>query len=184
MTVASIRYNNPGAMWGGNAISKRWGATANVVLHDGLGQGNTIANFPTVVAGGSAQFDLWRSSYCNLTLLAAIKKWSGGNSSIPYMQFLTKQTGIASSDVITPALLAGPKGLALMKAQSQWEAGQKYPMTDQQWLQAQQNVFQLGHTVQATTPAPTPSKAPTEAPSPAKTPPSWIGGIVSSFLGK
>jgi hypothetical protein len=34
---ASIRYKNPGAMWGGNAISKKWGEQGNVSLNDGLG---------------------------------------------------------------------------------------------------------------------------------------------------
>ena len=78
---ASIRYNNPGAMWGGNAISRKWGETGNVALNDGLGQGNHAAIFPDKVHGAAAQFDLWRNKYTGLSLGAAIKKWSGGNSS-------------------------------------------------------------------------------------------------------
>lgn len=138
---ASIRYNNPGAMWGGNAISKRWGATANIALADGLGQGNTIADFPDVVSGAAAQFDLWRTGYTNMTLDAAIRKWSGGNSSSAYMNFLTGKTGLTSSSMITLALLQSATGLALLKAQAQWEAGKPYPMSDAQWGEAQAKVF-------------------------------------------
>lgn len=141
---ASIRFNNPGAMWGGNKISKKWGETAHVVLADGLGQGNQIAFFPTPVAGACAQFDLWRSSYCNMTLEAAIKKWSGGNSSIPYMLFLGKNTGLLATTMITPSLLSGPAGIALLKAQAQWEAGKPYPLGDSQWGEAQRKVFAPG----------------------------------------
>lgn len=138
---ASIRYNNPGAMWGGNAISKRWGATANIALADGLGQGNTIADFPDVVSGAAAQFDLWRTGYTNRTLDAAITKWSGGNSSPAYMNFLVGKTGLTTSSMITLALLESPTGIALLKAQAQWEAGKPYPMSDAQWSEAQAKVF-------------------------------------------
>lgn len=178
MTVASIRYNNPGAMWGGNAIATKYGATKNVVLNDGLGQGNTIAFFPTVVQGGSAQFALWSHGYTGLTLAAAIKKWSGGNSSIPYMTFLTQKTGLKPTDVITNAVLSGPKGLALVKAQAQWEAGQPYPMTDIQWQEAQRVVFGA----QATQVAPTPQKAPQPSPSPVQSP-SVLRGTSSIWSG-
>lgn len=135
---ASIRYNNPGAQWDGK-VAKKWGSTQTVTLADG--QSNHIAVFPTAVQGASAQFDLWKTSYCNLTLDGAIRKWSGGNSSPQYMAFLVKQTGIQSTDRITTALLSSGKGLALMKAQAQWEAGKAYPMTDGQWAQAQSKVF-------------------------------------------
>src|SRR6201996_6444028 len=128
--VASIRSNNPGAMWGGNAISRRWGETEHVALHDGLGQGNQIAVFPDVIHGAAAQFDLWRSNYCDMTLAAAIKKWSGGNSSNTYMNFLSTRTQLTHSSMITREVLAGPIGLKLMKAQAQWEAGKPYPITD------------------------------------------------------
>lgn len=164
MTVASIRYNNPGAMWGGNKIATKWGATKNITLNDGLGQGNTIAFFPDVVHGAAAQFDLWSSNYAGLTLSAAIRKWSGGNSSLPYLNFLQQKTGLTPVTVISRSVLASPQGLALLKAQAQWEAGQPYPMTDAQWQEAQQRVFGS----QATKVAPAPQKAPQPAPSPSK----------------
>src|SRR3954469_15104249 len=68
----SIRTNNPGAMWGGKRANK-WGATADLILHDG--QSNHIAVFPTRVQGAAAQFDLWRGGYTGMTLAAAIHKW-------------------------------------------------------------------------------------------------------------
>lgn len=135
---ASIRYKNPGAMWGGSRANK-WGAVDDIVLKDG--QSNHIAVFPTTVQGAAAQFDLWRAAYTGLSLQAAIAKWSGGNSSATYMKFLTGKTGIAAGDRITETMLASPKGLALMKAQAQWEAGRAYPMTDAEWQQAQAMVF-------------------------------------------
>ncbi len=141
MVAASIRYNNPGAMWG-NALARKWGAEPKAVtLNDGLGQGNNIAVFPTKVQGACAQFDLWRTGYCNLTLEAAIKKWSGGNSSATYMAVLEKATGLSSEAVITAELLNSPTGLKLIKAQAQWEAGQTYPLSDADWAQAQAAVF-------------------------------------------
>lgn len=158
MTAASIRSNNPGAMWGkGNPIATKWGATSTEALVDGLGQGNNIAHFPTMVQGAAAQFDLWKQHYCSMTLQAAIKKWSGGNWSQPYADFLTKHTGLAMSTEVTPALLASPKGLALMKYQAQWEAGVVYPMNDAEWTQAQGLVFAPATPAVAVQPAPNPT---------------------------
>jgi murein L,D-transpeptidase YcbB/YkuD len=153
MTAASIRYNNPGAMWGGNALAKKWGATNNVVLHDGLGQGNTIAVFPDVVHGACAQFDLWRTSanYKNKTLSRAIQVWSGGNSWQGYVKFLeAHDAGLADNTVIDEAFLSSEHGWQLMKAQAWNEAGQEYPMTDAQWQQAQKIVFGGGIAVTPT----------------------------------
>lgn len=144
MTAASIRTNNPGAMWGGNALVRKWGATANIGLKDGTGQGNTIAVFPSKVAGACAQFDLWRSSknYRNKRLADAIRTWSGGNSVNAYVAFLTARVpGLTAGTVINEAYLKSPTGIALMKAQAWHEAGQPYPMTDAEWAQAQAKVF-------------------------------------------
>lgn len=134
----SIRTNNPGAMWGGSR-ARKWGATDDLVLHDG--QSNHIAVFPTRVDGAAAQFDLWRASYSNMSLAAAVRKWSGGNSSSAYVSFLETHSGIASTETITTKLLAGPRGMALVKAQAQWEAGKPYPMSDAEWKEAQAKVF-------------------------------------------
>jgi hypothetical protein len=138
---ASIRFNNPGAMWGGNAISRKWGATENVALHDGLHENNHIAYFPDTVHGAAAQFDLWKNDYCNRSLRAAIYRWSGRNSSQAYLRFLCSHTGLKTSSTITHDVLSSPTGLKLMKAQAEWEAGRAYPMTDEQWAEAQKMVF-------------------------------------------
>lgn len=139
---ASIRSNNPGAMWGkGNSIAEKWGATSTENLKDGLGQGNNIAHFPTMVQGAAAQFDLWNQHYTKMTLKAAITKWSGGNWSQPYADFLTKHTGLNMATVITSAVLASASGLKLMEYQARWEAGVPYPMTEAEWQSAQALVF-------------------------------------------
>ncbi len=141
---ASIRYNNPGAMWGGNAITKKWGETKRVTLNDGLGQGNNIAVFPTKVQGACAQFDLWRTSknYRNKTLAAALKTWSGGNWWQSYVKFLTDRVpGLRADTVITEEFLKSRSGLEMMKAQAWHEAGKPYPMSDAEWVEAQRMVF-------------------------------------------
>lgn len=147
MTPASIRYNNPGAQWDGKT-AKKWGSDQHAVLADR--EGNHIAIFSSKIAGASAQFDLWRTNYSNMTLDKAIKKWCGGNSTVNYMSFLVKQTGLSPSTIITPELLSGPTGIDLMKAQAHWEAGMDYPMTDDEWAQAQKAVFKKPTPVIAT----------------------------------
>lgn len=144
MIPASIRYNNPGAMWGGNAITHRWGEVGNIALNDGLHQNNHIAVFPDKVHGAAAQFDLWHSSknYHNQELAHAIRTWSGGNSWPEYVKLITAHVPqVSATTLVTDELLASPVGLALMKAQAQMEAGQPYPMTDAQWREAQLMVF-------------------------------------------
>lgn len=156
---ASIRYNNPGAMWGkGNPIAARWGSTGTANLNDGLGQGNNIAFFPTKVQGACAQFDLWRSSknYRNKTLAAAITTWSGGNYVSSYLRFLTDRVpGLTTSTVIDEAFLRSPNGIAFMKAQAWHEAGKPYPMSDDEWKEAQRRVFATKAPATATTKAAT-----------------------------
>lgn len=149
---ASIRYNNPGAMWGGNAVSKKWGETGNVILNDGMGQGNRIAVFPTKVKGAAAQFDLWRTPrYKGKTLKAAITTWSGGNWVPSYTAFLKKRVpGLTDNTVIDDAYLKSPNGILLMKAQAWHEAGKQYPMTDAEWAEAQKEVFGPGISATAT----------------------------------
>lgn len=136
--TAAVRYNNPGAQWDG-PIAKKWGSKQHVVLADG--QANHIAIFPTKVQGACAEFDLWRSRYTGLSLIAAINKWCGGNSPAAYINFLEKNSGVNRNMMVTAQLLASEMGLRLMKAQAQWEAGKPYPMTDAEWRQAQNAVF-------------------------------------------
>lgn len=134
----SIRTKNPGAMWPG-AIATQFGS----VSHENLKDGNQAAIFPTFEQGAAAQFALWAGSgYVGKTLAAAIKKWSGGNSSPEYAAFLKRHVPSLDMDtVITRSLLASDQGRAFMKAQAQWEAGKPYPMTDAQWQKAQALAF-------------------------------------------
>jgi hypothetical protein len=136
---ASIRYKNPGAMWPGTRATK-WGSTSYVTLNDG--QRNKIAIFPTFVQGAAAQFDLWSSNYTDMTLKAAINKWSGHNSPASYVAYLEKNTGVSISAMVTRNLLASAAGWKLLKAQSNWEAGKPIPMTDADWQQAQTMFFE------------------------------------------
>jgi hypothetical protein len=144
MEPASIRYKNPGAMWGGSALAKKWGANRTVGLNDGLGQGNNIAVFPTMVKGAAAQIDLWHTSklYHNKRLQDAIHTWSGGNYVSSYLAFLMKRVpGLTPDTIIDDAFLNSGQGLAMMKAQAWHEAGKPYPMTDAEWREAQALVF-------------------------------------------
>jgi len=140
---ASIRYKNPGAMWGGNAISKKWGEIGNVSLNDGTGQGNKIAVFPTYVQGICAQIDLWRSSrYRNKRFADAIAIWSGGNWVSSYIKFVkVRVPGMDENTIINDAFLNSPMGLKFLKAQAWHEAGKPYPAPADDWVTAQRKVF-------------------------------------------
>lgn len=137
MEPVSIRTKNPGAMWPGTVAtkfgSKEWIPCAG---------DNKCAVFPTFEQGAAAQFYLWATKYSNMSLSAAIYKWSGHNSSDAYAAFLGRRIpGLKMSDIITVDFLSGPTGLAFMKAQAQWEAGKPYPMTDDQWRKGQELAF-------------------------------------------
>lgn len=143
MEPASIRFKNPGAMWG-NALAKKWGSTETVTLHDGLGQGNNIAVFPTYVQGISAQLDLWRSSpnYKNKRFADAIAIWSGHNNVESYIHFvLEKVPGMTRDTIMNDTFWKGPMGIAFLKAQAGHEAGKTYPAPVEDWIEAQRRVF-------------------------------------------
>ena len=141
---ASIRYKNPGAMWGGNAISRKWGEQGNVSLNDGTGQGNKIAVFPTYVHGICAQLDLWRSSkhYKNKTLADALHTWSGGNHVESYIAFVRARVpGITRDTIMNDAFWRGPMCIPFLKAQAWHEAGKPYPAPESDWIEAKRRVM-------------------------------------------
>lgn len=143
MEPASIRFKNPGAMWG-NALAKKWGSTQTVTLHDGLGQGNNIAVFPTYVQGISAQLDLWRTSphYKNKRFADAIAIWSGHNHVESYIAYvLARVPGMTRDTVMNDSFWRGPMGVGFLKAQAGHEAGKPYPAEPGDWLEAQKKVF-------------------------------------------
>lgn len=143
MEPASIRFKNPGAMWG-NALAKKWGSTNTVTLHDGLGQGNNIAVFPTYVQGICAQLDLWRSSpnYHNKRFADAIAIWCGHNYVESYIHYvLARVPGMARDTLMDDAFWRGPLAIPFLKAQAGHEAGKTYPAPDADWIEAQRRVL-------------------------------------------
>lgn len=141
---ASIRYKNPGAMWG-NALARKWGAMPKAVsLNDGKGQGNNIAVFPTHVQGICAQLDLWRTSphYRNKRFADAIAIWSGRNEVPSYIAFCKKRVpGLTEDTVMNDEFWRSPSGIAFLKAQAWHEAGKPYPAPEEDWMEAQRRVF-------------------------------------------
>ena len=143
MEPASIRTKNPGAMWG-SALAKKWGSTKTVQLHDGLGQGNNIAVFPSYVQGICAQLDLWRTSknYRNKRFADAIRVWAGGNYVESYIAFvLDRVPGMSRDTIMDDDFWRGPRGIAFLKAQAWHEAGRRYPAPDEDWIEAQRIVM-------------------------------------------
>lgn len=151
MEPASIRYKNPGAMWGkGNKLTAKWGSTHYVNLSDGLGQGNNIAVFDTYVDGICAQIDLWRTSahYKNKKFSEAIHTWSGGNATESYIAFVLKRVpGMKRDTVINDAFWHSGMAVPFLKAQAWHEAGKQYPAPDADFEEALRRVLGAGHLV-------------------------------------
>ena len=145
-------------MWG-NALAKKWGSTETITLHDGLGQGNNIAVFPTYVQGICAQLDLWRTSpnYKNKRFEDAIAIWSGHNNVESYINFVLQRCpGMTRTTVMDDAFWRGPLAIPFLKAQAGHEAGKTYPAPDADWVAAQQKVMGVvAPTVSTPVPAPT-----------------------------
>jgi hypothetical protein len=135
---ASIRYNNPGAQYPGQSAQK-FGTLGTEII----GGGHKIAVFDDPTKGAAAQFDLLNRGYTNMTVADAIRKWSGGNFSEPYAQYLTKNVpGLSLDTVLTPDKLRDPSfAVPFARASASWEAGRPYPMTDEQWQKAHSMAF-------------------------------------------
>jgi hypothetical protein len=139
--VASIRYNNPGAMWPGPS-SRKFGAVGAKGLNDGLGQGNKIAIFDDAIDGAAALFDLLDRVYTGMTVQAAIAKWSGGNWVSSYLSVLRDKGGIAPDEMITREKLRNSEwAIRFARAMAWHEAGKEYPLTDAEWNLAHQQAF-------------------------------------------
>lgn len=130
----SVQANNPGGMWPGPS-AKKFGMVSEYQTGDR--QGNKIAVFPDALHGAAAQFDLLKSKYVGKTVKDAIKTWSGGNSSEAYAKRVAMAAGLAVDDVLTEDTLKGQKGIDFAKAMAFHEAGAHYPLTDDQWREAQ-----------------------------------------------
>jgi hypothetical protein len=136
------------------------------------GQGNKIAIFPDGESGAAAHFALLDHSYTGMPLSAAIRKWSGGNSSAEYTGLVSRATGLSPDTVLTHDILASPKGLVLAKAMARQEAGGEFPLSDQGWQNAQARGLGLSAPVQT---AALPTNTATDA-APAPVPTSSDGG--------
>lgn len=138
---ASIRSNNPGAMWPGPS-SARFGATQYERLKDG----NLIAHFDNPVNGAAAQFDLLGSGkYINRPIGDIIDEWSGhtgGKANVSaYASHVANSIGVSPYDRLTSGILQSPQGILFAKAMARMEAGQEYPLSDDDWRQAQNLAF-------------------------------------------
>ena len=146
MTPASIRNNNPGAMYPGKSAKKFGSSTFETLKSkDGV---HKIATFPTGVHGAAAQFDLLNQSYTGMTLEKAITKWCGAYYATTYLKVLKDRAGITGETVLTKAMLADHEiAIPLAKAMSWQEAGCDYPMKDEEWLEA--HVMAMGKAPEA-----------------------------------
>ena len=134
---ASIRNNNPGAMYPGPSATK-FGA----VKTNKIGGGHLIAQFPDPVSGAAALFDLLNRAYAGMTVRGAIAKWSGGNNVETYVDVVCAATGLKPLDVITvPYLQTARTAIKLACAMARHEAGQEFPLTKSEWKSAHKLAF-------------------------------------------
>ena len=139
--VASIRSNNPGAMWPGPS-SRKFGEIGSKALNDGLGQGNKIAYFDDAIDGAAALFDLLGRVYTGLTVRKAIAKWSGGNWVTSYLKVLKAEAGIDPETQITKHKIRDPEwAVPFAMAMAKHEAGKDYPLEDEHWRIAHSEAF-------------------------------------------
>lgn len=138
---ASIRNNNPGAMYPGPS-AKKFGARTHEVLKskDGV---HKIATFATPIQGAAAQFDLLASSkYTGRSIEDAIQKWCGGFYVSTYIKVLEGEAKVSRNTTLTRDLLCDARvAIPLAKAMALQEAGQPFPMSDEDWLRAHAMAF-------------------------------------------
>lgn len=153
---ASIRNKNPGAMYPGPS-SRKFGSKTFETLKskDGV---HKIATFATSVDGAAAMFDLLGSAaYTGRTIQQAITKWCGGFYVSTYIKVLEQNSGVTRNTKLTRELLANRDvAIPLAMAMALQEAGQEYPMSDEEWEDAHGRVF--GTVAPAPLPVPKPAE--------------------------
>lgn len=138
---ASIRYQNPGAMWYAPGWQQKFGATYGQKLNDGLGQGNQIARFPSYEQGAAAlMYQLNRPMYSGKTVSDAIRTWSGGNNVPSYLRVLG-QAGFQPNQRVSDIMSNPQTAVPFAQAMARHEAGVDYPMSPEQWGQSY-NMYQ------------------------------------------
>lgn len=145
MTPASIRNNNPGAMYPGPS-ARKFGSRSHEVLHSKDGE-HKIATFPDGVSGAAAMFDLLASpSYTGRTIEAAIRKWCGGFRPASYLHVLQTRAGVTGDTPLTAELVRDPAfAIPLCKAMAVQEAGREFPLSDADWSAAHALAFATEH---------------------------------------
>jgi hypothetical protein len=143
MIPATIRNCNPGGMYPGPS-AKKFGSTTYEVLRSGDGT-HKIATFPTKLHGAAALFDLLDRGYSNRSVEQAIEKWCGGYHVASYLQVLQKRGNIPPKLQITKAFLRDhSQSIPFARAMAWQEAGQEYPLSEQEWLEAHSMAFTGG----------------------------------------
>ena len=140
MIPASIRNKNPGAQYPGPSARKFGGAEHETLRSkDGV---HKIATFPTHIHGAAAQFDLLHAKYCGMTVKAAVTKWCGGFYASTYLKMLKEKAGVSHDTKLTREMVKDPAiAIPLARAMAWQEAGQDYPMDDEEWAQAHALAF-------------------------------------------
>lgn len=134
---ASVRYNNPGAQYPGPSARKH-----GTIGTKTIGGGHLIAVFDDAIDGAAALFDLMDRGYTGRTVRAAIAKWSGGNHVSSYLAVLERRGQIDPDTMITKAKLRDPEwGVRFAKAMAWHEAGEDYPLSDDDWRRAHAQAF-------------------------------------------
>lgn len=155
MIPASIRTNNPGAMYPGPS-AKKFGSRRYESLHSHDGE-HKIACFDSPIDGAAAQFHLLSSpQYTGRTIKEAITKWCGGFYASTYISVLEQNSGVTRNTRLTADLVKNPAvAIPLAKAMALQEAGKPYPMSDEDWQKAHEKVFGV---VLESKPEPVPEK--------------------------
>jgi hypothetical protein len=150
MIPASIRNNNPGALYMGPS-ARKFGATSKEILvsRDGKHQ---IATFPTAVHGAAALFDNLMNAkgvtgyyYRGRTLDKAIATWCGSIRAHTYLRLIEQKTGLKPDVVLSVDFLRdADRTIQLAQAMAFHEAGQDYPLKANEWLHAHVMAFSGG----------------------------------------
>jgi hypothetical protein len=152
MIPASIRNNNPGALYTGPSACK-FGATGKEILvsRDGKHQ---IAKFPTAIHGAAALFDNLMNAkgaggyyYRGRNLGKAIETWCGAIRAQTYLAVIRQRTGLVPGSMLSEDFLRDPdRVIPLAQAMAYHEAGREFPgLEPNDWLEAHSMAFAGGH---------------------------------------
>lgn len=140
MTPASIRNNNPGAMYPGPS-ARKFGGDKFETLRSKDGT-HKIATFPTPTHGAAALFHLLSTGYVNMTIEKAIAKWCGGYYVSAYLKVLEQKSGVKPTDVLTLAMVRDHTiAVPIARAMAWQEAGRDFPLSEQEWVEAHAMAF-------------------------------------------